>query len=147
MELRLGEYVEATQQVFAGCPRISGLQLASAEAADGILTARFEGPLGDFRGPYGVVVRLPKTRQDELWAKYGGEGDRTVKDWVYAGVALRAVEAHAASQHRDRGYTMDNVWWLINDITNDTSSGLGISSPAVLTTYASNFDHRRTSWS
>ena len=114
---RFDEYIEATQQVFAGCPRISGLQLVSAEAADGFLTARFEGPLGDFRGPYGIIVRLPRTRQDELWTRYASEGEETVKDWVYAGVALRAVKAHAASQNQDRGYTTDNVWWLINDTT------------------------------
>ncbi len=115
--LRLDEYVEATQQVFAGCPRISGLQLVSAEVAGGFLTVRFEGPLGDFRGPYGVVVRLPRTRQDELWARYAGAGEKTVKDWAYAGVALRAVEAHAASQNQDREYTTENVWWLINETT------------------------------
>ncbi len=128
----LHEYIEATEHVFAGCPRISGLRLLSAEAADGLLAVRFEGPLDDFRGPYGAVVRLPATRQDPLWSRYTGEGEGTVKDWVYASVALRAVEAHAASQTQDRGYTADNVWWLINDTTN-TASGPAPASSAALT--------------
>ena len=116
------EYVEATYQVFAACPRISGLRLVSVEAADGILTVQFEGPLDDFRGPYGIIVRLPRNRQDQLWARYVGDGGGTVGSWAHAGVALRAVEAHTVSQNEYRGYTADNVWWLINDTTT-TASG------------------------
>ena len=114
------DYVEATYQVFAACPRISGLRLVSVEAAEGILTALFEGPLDDFRGPYGIIVRLPRKRQDQLWARYAS-GEGTVGTRAHTGVALRAVEAHTASQNEDRGYTSGNVWWLINDTTTTAS--------------------------
>ncbi|MEG9250022.1 hypothetical protein V6S67_18180 [Arthrobacter sp. Soc17.1.1.1] len=85
-----------------------------AEARLGFATVRFDGPADDFRGPYGAMVRLPKKRHDDLWDRYANDRDATV-DWVHAGVAMRAVRAHALSQDLDRGYTIDDVWWIIND--------------------------------
>jgi hypothetical protein len=107
-------FVAATERAFARCPKLSGLHLVSAEAAHGFLTARFEGPVGDFRGPYGVVVRLPVTGQDDLWATYAGlEG--SVNDWCHAAVALRALDAHLSSRRENRGYSPDGVWWLFDE--------------------------------
>lgn len=30
---------------------------------------------------------------------------------------MRADQAHAASRTQHRGYTLDGIWWLINDTT------------------------------
>ena len=91
--------------------------------------------MGDFRGPYGVIVRLPCDTGDEVWAEYAGTRSDTdldsapgssgglevgrvqgsVDQWAHAGVAMRAVRAHAASLDQDRGYTVDGVWWIVDD--------------------------------
>lgn len=111
------EYVQATEDAFAKCPRMSGLRLESVHAGDGYLTIRFEGPQDDFRGPYGAIIRLPRDLDDALWARCAGDGQATIEDWAYTGVAMRADQAHTISRTQHRGYTPDNVWWLINDTT------------------------------
>jgi hypothetical protein len=118
MRFPIDEYIQSTHEVFVECPRMRGLKLVSVEVTDGFLRARFEGPPGDFRGPYGVMVRLPETQQDEQWVRLAG-GEQTVRDWVHAGVALRAVRAHAAAQNHARGYRYDDTWWLFNDRADD----------------------------
>ncbi|MFJ6004052.1 hypothetical protein [Arthrobacter sp. NPDC092385] len=110
-------YAAATKQAFGRCPNLSGLQLLSVESRHGFLTARFEGPIDDFRGPYGVVVRLPKDQLDNQWTEYAGSG--TVYEWAHAAVAMRAVNAHAASADQDRAYSPDGTWWLIRDTNPD----------------------------
>lgn len=109
------EYVQAIERVFARCPSLSGLRLSSAEARLGSATIRFEGPVDDFRGPYGAMVRLPKEQHDDLWNRYVDDWKATVDDSVHAGIAMRAVRAHTLSQDLDRGYTLDGVWWIIKD--------------------------------
>ena len=116
-------YAAATEEAFARCPNLSGLRLLSVESRYGFLAARFEGPIDDFRGPYGVVVQLPKGRQDDQWARYAGSG--TVGEWVHAAVAMRAVNAHAASADQNRGYTPDDTWWLINETSHDQAHEAG----------------------
>lgn len=109
------EYVKAIEQAFARCPSLRGLRLLSTEARLGFATVRFEGPINDFRGPYGAIVRLPRKQHDDLWNRYVDDTESTVDDWAHAGIAMRAVRAHALSQDLERGYTMDGVWWIIND--------------------------------
>ncbi len=109
------EYVQAIEQAFARCPNLSGLRLLSAEARLGFATVRFEGPINDFRGPYGAIVRLPKNQHDDLWNRYIDDANGTVFDWVHAGIAMRAVDAHTLSRELKRSYTIDGVWWIIND--------------------------------
>ncbi|MBG6184725.1 hypothetical protein IWX65_002703 [Arthrobacter sp. CAN_A214] len=108
-----GTYAVATEQAFGGCPNVSGLQLLSVESRHGFVAARFEGPIDDFRGPYGVVIRLPRDQLDEQWTSYAGSG--TVYEWAHAAVAMRAVNAHAASADQDREYSPDGTWWLVRD--------------------------------
>jgi hypothetical protein len=113
-EASLGDFVDSTKRAFAKCPKLSGLRLLTAEVRHGLLTARFEGPVGDFRGPYGVIIQLPLHRHDIQWTRYAGmEG--TADHWAHAGVAMRALEAHNASRSEDRGYTPDGIWWLIDE--------------------------------
>lgn len=96
------------------CPKRSGLRLLTAETNNGFLTAQFEGPAGDFGGPYGVIVQLPTSKEDSLWIKHAGpEGNVNV--WARSGVAIRALKAHTTSRDETRRYTPDNVWWLINE--------------------------------
>jgi hypothetical protein len=102
-------------RVFGRCPNLSGLRILSVEARLGFATVRFEGPADDFRGPYGALVRLPTGRHDELWARYAGNDMGTVENWAHAGIAMRVVSAHTASRAMDRGYTVDGVWWIVND--------------------------------
>ncbi|WP_422391904.1 hypothetical protein [Arthrobacter sp. N1] len=109
------EYVPAIERAFVRCPSLSGLRLLSAEARLGFATVRFEGPVDDFRGPYGAMVRLPKEQHDDLWNRYVDDRHATIDDWAHAGIAMRAVRAHTLSQDQDRGYTLDGVWWIIND--------------------------------
>ncbi|WP_208739995.1 hypothetical protein [Arthrobacter agilis] len=61
------------------------------------------------------MVRLPKEQHDDLWNRYVDNRNATVDDWAHVGIAMRAVRAHALSQDQDRGYTLDGVWWIIND--------------------------------
>ncbi|WP_434995150.1 hypothetical protein [Arthrobacter sp. Ld5] len=111
------EYVVAARQEFVKCPNVSGLRVTSVVAGQGYLTAQFEGPMGDFRGPYGIIVRLPTSTLDPLWAEHTSAGDRTVQGWVRAAIITRTLRAHRDSQDGDRGYTPDDVWWLIDDKT------------------------------
>lgn len=111
------DYVQATKNAFAKCPRMSGLRLESVQAGYGYLTIRFEGPEDDFRGPYGAIIRLPRDRHDALWARYAADSQATIEDWAYRGVAMRADHARTASRTQHRGYTLDGIWWLINDTT------------------------------
>jgi hypothetical protein len=108
------EYVSAVQRAFARCPNLSGLRLLSVEARLGFATVRFEGPVDDFRGPYGAIIRLPKDQHDNVWGRHA-DADGTVVDWAHAAIAMRAVHAHAASRDVERGYTFDGVWWIVND--------------------------------
>lgn len=110
---RAEDYLAATEAAFSRCPKLSGLRFVSADIDDGFLAVRFEGPADDFRGPYGVVVRLPGDRQDEQWARYSGTG--TVDDWAHRAVAMRSLSAHEASADQHRGYSPDGVWWLVSD--------------------------------
>jgi hypothetical protein len=108
------EFVAATERAFGKCPKFSGLRLISAQARFGLLSAQFEGPAGDFHGPYGVIVQLPPTRQHGLWVGYAGlEG--SVDDWACSAVAMRALDAHTTLHQENRTYSPDGVWWLIND--------------------------------
>lgn len=107
------DYLSATESAFARCPNYSGLRLISVDARHGYLSARFEGPVGDFRGPYGVRVSLPADQKDPLWSRYTEAG--SVADWAQAAVVNRALEVHALSVRQERGYTSDDVWWLIDD--------------------------------
>ncbi|MHA7283325.1 hypothetical protein [Arthrobacter sp. TMS2-4] len=109
------EYVQAIERAFERCPNLSGLRLLSAEARLGFATVRFEGPAGDFRGPYGAMVRLPAGEHDELWTKHVDPATGTVEDWAHARIAMRAVTAHEASRDLERGYNLDGVWWIVND--------------------------------
>ncbi|MEG9250271.1 hypothetical protein V6S67_19440 [Arthrobacter sp. Soc17.1.1.1] len=95
---------------------MSGLRLEFVQAGYGYLTVCFEGPEDDFRGPYGAIIRLPRNMCDELWTRYA-DSQATIEDWAYRGVAHRADQAHTASRTQRRGYTLDNIWWLINDTT------------------------------
>lgn len=120
---RPDEFEQATRHAFARCPRVRGLRLVFVAVRDGTLTAHFEGPQDDFRGPYGAVIRLPKDRQDPLWTVHADPDEGTIPDWVHAGVAMRSVEAHRTSLRQDRSFSTDNIWWLIDDTadTADTS--------------------------
>lgn len=109
------EYVQAVERAFGRCPSLSGLRLLSVEARIGFATVRFEGSANDFRGPYGAMVRLPLGHHDQLWARYLEQDNGTVDDWAYAGIAMRAVKAYTASRDLERGYTLDGVWWIVND--------------------------------
>lgn len=109
------DFAAATQRAFDNCPNFSGLHLLTVDVQAGFLTARFEGPIDDFRGPYGAIVQLPADQQDPLWATYAGPGG-TVDHWAHSGVAMRALDAHTTSRDENRGYTSDGMWWLIDDI-------------------------------
>lgn len=119
--LRPGEYVEVAEKAFAKCPRFRGLRYLSAEARHGFLAVRFEGPVDDYRGPYGIIVRLPGNAQDELGTQHGGAGAESVaesvQDWAHSAVATPALEAHAASRDQARPYSPDGVWWLTTETT------------------------------
>jgi hypothetical protein len=117
--LRPEEYAAVVERAFARCPPFRGLRFLSAEARQGSLTVQFEGPLDDFRGPYGIAVDLPPNLQEELAAGHGGADEKSAEDWVHAAVALRALEAHAASQDQDRPYSPDGVWWIIKSTATD----------------------------
>lgn len=108
------EFVAATERAFGMCPKRSGLQLLTAEARNGFLTAQFEGPATDFGGPYGVIIQLPTSKKDSLWVEHASlEGNVDV--WAHSAVAMRALKAYTTSRDENRRYTPDNVWWLIND--------------------------------
>lgn len=107
------DYLRATEDAFARCPNYSGLRLISVEVRHGQLSARFEGPVGDFRGPYGVRVLLPSGGQ-EASGSSAPDAD-PVADWAQAAVVKPSLEAHASSAQQERGYTSDDVWWLIDD--------------------------------
>jgi hypothetical protein len=116
------EYVAATQWAFSRCPNLSGLRLVSVEARFDFLTIVIEGPVDDFRGPYGGVICLPRDRQDA--ARMISARDRAteleggqdpVRQWAHVAVAMRALNVHQASALLARGYTSDGIWWLIDD--------------------------------
>lgn len=107
------DYLRATEDAFSRCPNYSGLRLISAEIRHGYLSARFEGPLSDFRGPYGARVILPTDQDDTAWVQDAGTDP--LGEWVQAAVVKRALDAHAQSLQRERGYTTDDVWWLVDD--------------------------------
>lgn len=85
------EFVVAARREFEKCPKVSGLRVTSVDAGQGYLTARFEGPMGDFRGPYGIVLRLPRSTRDSLWAAHARTGDRTVQGWTRAAIITRVL--------------------------------------------------------
>ncbi len=107
------EYVAATQRAFARCPRYRGLRLQAVAVHNNSLHVEFEGPIEDFRGPYGVRVQLPLNAQDELWHHFTTSDE--IEEWATEAVALRAVAAHSESLDQDRGYTADGTWWLIDE--------------------------------
>lgn len=118
------EYVEVAEKAFAKCPKFRGLRYLSAETRDGFLKVRFEGPLDDHRGPYGIIVPLPDSANDAQ----DGPGPQhpatsaesvagSVEDWADSAVAMGALEAHAASRARTRPYSRDGVWWLTRETT------------------------------
>lgn len=104
-QTRSEEYLEAAQRAFARCPSFSGLRLQSIEARHGFVMVKFEGRAGDYRGPYGVVVRLPQVGEAEA-------GEVSVEDWARLGVVVPALEAYKASQGQERPYSPDGVWLL-----------------------------------
>jgi hypothetical protein len=118
------EFIAATERAFGKCPKFSGLRLISAQARFGFLSAQFEGPAGDFHGPYGVTVQLPPTREHRLWVRYAGL-DGTVDDWAHSAVAMRALDAHTTLDHENRTFSPDGVWWLINDTPNGPATSPG----------------------
>lgn len=61
------------------------------------------------------MVRLPTRRGDGLWTRYVGDDDGTVEDWAHAAIMMRAVLADTVSLDLERGYTLDGVWWIVND--------------------------------
>lgn len=105
------DYVRATEDAFGRCPSYSGLRLTSAEVRHGCLSVRFEGPVGDFRGPYGVRVVLPADDEVRGWSARADP----LGEWVTAAVLRRTLDAHAQSERQARGYTTDDVWWLLDD--------------------------------
>jgi hypothetical protein len=123
--LRPGEYVEVVEKAFAKCPRFRGLRFLSAEVRHGFLAVRFEGPVDDYRGPYGIIVRLPGNAQDELGTQHGGAGVESVagsaagsvQGWAHSAVAMPALEAQAATRNQARPYSPDGVWWLSRETT------------------------------
>jgi hypothetical protein len=111
------ECVDAARWSFRQCPRFTGLQLCDVRVDRGFLRVRFEGPVPDFRGPYGLIVRLPRSTDEDAWTRHTTSD--SVQDWATVAVAHRAVSAHAVSLDQDRPYTSDDVWWLINDSVED----------------------------
>ncbi len=109
------DYLGAIEEAFARCPNYSGLRLVSSEVRDNHVAVHFEGPIDDFRGPYGALVQLPRNRQDEVWTRHS-EGD-SLGDWAQAAIINRALEAHTRSLQEDRGYSPDGIWWLVDDTT------------------------------
>ena len=108
------DYLRATEDAFSRCPNYSGLRLISVEVRHGYLSARFEGPVNDFRGPYGARVVLPSHEEDNP-SRTRGDGTDVLGEWAQAAVIKRALDAHAQSRQRERGYTTDDVWWLVDD--------------------------------
>lgn len=111
------EYVAAVEGAFGRCPKFGGLHLLSAETSQDLLAVRFEGPADDCRGPYGIIVRLPGNVHEERSAEHELAGEESVEDWAHAAVAVRALEAHAASRDLVRPYCRDGVWWLLRETT------------------------------
>jgi hypothetical protein len=108
------EYVAATEQAFTRCPTFRGLRLLSAGIRHGLLTVRFEGPMDDHRGPYGVVMRLPEA-QPEPVASTGNALPGDVEDWAHGDLTIQVLGAYASSLNQERPYSHDGVWWLTGD--------------------------------
>lgn len=109
------EYIDAAEEAFAHCPEVRNLSLVSVQARAGMLTAHFEGRRGDFRGPFGIAVRLS---QDAFERQPSERVARdSVREWVHRNLVTRASEAYQASMGHQRGYTPDGVWWLVRERT------------------------------